>query len=121
MSTNKKRGERVFRVAFADEELRNSFEALKNGRFEERRLAERLQRAFDKLEENPKAGVAVPKSLWPTVYVKKYGIDNLRKLDLPEGWRLVYTLKGNEVEIIALVLEWFSHPGYAKRFGYKKR
>ncbi len=115
---NKK--ERVFRIAFADENVRNAFEALKDGKFEEKRLAERLQTAFNVLKENPLAGIAVPRKLWPEVYVKKYGIDNLRKYDLSDGWRLVYTLRGTEVEIISVILEWFDHPHYAKRFGYKK-
>ena len=45
----------------------------------------------------------------------------MRKYNLPNAWRLAYTLKGNEVEIISIILEWFDHEGYEKRFGYKKR
>jgi len=48
------------------------------------------------------------------------GIDNLRKYDLPNGWRLIYTVKGNSVEMVAVILEWSaSHKKYEKRFGYK--
>lgn len=79
-----------------------------------------LNRAFDELKENPLAGVKLPGELWPKIYLKKYAIDNLRKYDLPNGWRLIYTLRGSAVEIVAVILEWFSsHKGYEKRFGYK--
>ena len=73
------------------------------------------------LKKNPLAGVIIPRKLWPREYIKKYEITNLRKYDLPEGWRMIYTLAGNEVEIISIILEWFDHGNYAKRFGYKKR
>jgi hypothetical protein len=65
--------------------------------------------------------VRIPKVLWPSEYVKKYGVDNLRKYDLPDGWRLVYTLVGNKIEIISVISEWYSHKNYEKRFGYKIR
>ena len=64
-------------------------------------------------------GVKIPRNVWPRFYVQKYGIDNLRKYDLPDGWRLIYTLKGDTVRIVAVIIEWFSsHKEYAKRFGY---
>ena len=41
------------------------------------------------------------------------------KYDLPDGWRLVYTITTpNKVEIISVILEWFNHPEYEKRFHY---
>ncbi|OIO25232.1 hypothetical protein COU38_00930 [Candidatus Micrarchaeota archaeon CG10_big_fil_rev_8_21_14_0_10_54_18] len=112
---------RVKRVAFADKRVKKAFDELRSGRFEEKRLAEFIEDAIGELKENPFAGAAIPRRLWPAVYVKKYGIDNLRKYNLPNAWRLAYTLKGNEVEIISIILEWFDHEGYEKRFGYKKR
>ncbi|MFA5247449.1 MAG: type II toxin-antitoxin system RelE/ParE family toxin [Candidatus Micrarchaeia archaeon] len=105
-------------MAFADERVRTAFQRLKSGRSEERRLAELIDRAIRELLVNPLAGVVVPRRLWPQEYVRRYHIANLRKYDLPEGWRLIYFLKGNEVEIITVLLEWFDHKGYEKRFGY---
>jgi hypothetical protein len=35
--------------------------------------------------------------------VQKYCINNLRKYDLPNGWRLLYTIKGNEIEITDVI------------------
>ena len=51
-------------------------------------------------------------------YVLDYKIDNLWKYDLPNSWRLIYTIRLDEVEIISVVLEWFNHKEYDRRFGY---
>ncbi|MGI0135174.1 MAG: hypothetical protein ACREBW_09485 [Candidatus Micrarchaeaceae archaeon] len=60
----------------------------------------------------------MPKRLIPKIYMQKYGVNNLRKYNLPHGWRLVYSLKGSEIEIIAIILEWFTHKEYERRFNY---
>ena len=59
-----------------------------------------------------------PRSLFQKIYIKKYGIDNLWKYDLPKAWRLLYSIVGDEIRIIAIVIEWLSHKDYEKRFGY---
>ena len=110
--------ERIKRVAFADAAILEAFRQLQAGRFEEKRLADRIAGAIGELKQNPFAGVAVPRRLWPREYVRRFEIDNLRKYDLPDGWRLLYTVHGNEVEIISVILEWCSHKDYEKRFGY---
>lgn len=109
-------------VAFANESLREAFDTLKSGRFEDKQMCEFLNRAFDDLKKDPFIGVKVQRNDWPRIYVQKHGIDNLRKYDLPNGWRVIYTLRGNDIEIVAVILEWFSsHKEYEKRFGYKVR
>jgi hypothetical protein len=51
--------------------------------------------------------------------VTKYRIKNLWKYDLPNGWRLLYTITAdNEVEIISAILEWFDHKNYERKFKY---
>lgn len=110
---------RIKRVAFADKKLFESFNQLKSGRFEDKQLVKYLELTIDKLKHNPFYGLPIPRKLWPIEYLRNFGIDNLRKCNLPNGWRLIYTLKGNEVEIVSIVLEWFSHKSYEKRFGYK--
>ncbi len=77
-----------------------------------------LDRATDDLKADPKCGIEVPKRLIPKVYIQKYGINNLWKYNLPNAWRLVYSITGNEVEIIAILLEWFDHKNYERRFKY---
>ena len=110
--------ERIKRVAFADASILRAFRQLRAGRFEERRLADRIAGAIGELKRNPFAGMAVPRRLWPAKYVRKFSVDNLRKYDLPDGWRLIYTIHGDEIEIVSVILEWFSHKDYEKRFGY---
>ena len=105
-------------VGFGSEEIRKAFEELKEGKFEDKQLYEFLQRAIDDLKKNPFIGINIPKNLMPKEYIKKYGIDNLRKYDLPSGWRLIYTIKGNDIMIVSVVLEWMDHKNYERRFSY---
>jgi len=112
--------ERAKRVAFVDESVKKAYDELAKGPFEERQLYAWISRAVSDLKQDPLCGVRIPSRLWPKEYAK-YGVNNLFKLDMPRGWRLVYFLRGNEVEIISIILEWFDHENYEKRFGYKKR
>jgi len=105
-------------VGFGTEKLKKEFESLKNGKFEDKKLREFLERAIVDLKNNPLCGAKIPQNLWPREYCKKFNINNLRKYDLPDGWRLIYTIKINEVEILAVFLEWFNHKDYERRFGY---
>ncbi len=105
-------------VKFIDEKLYQAYESLLEGTFEEKALHQSLERAFNDLKKNPFSGIKISARLWPKEY-KKYGITNLRKYNLPNAWRLMYTLEGNEIEIVSILLEWLSHKEYEKRFGYK--
>lgn len=105
-------------VAFRDKKLESSFEALQQGRFEDRKLYCFIQRAIADLKTNPGCGVKIPRRLWPKEYVLNFSINNLRKYDLPNGWRLVYTITGDGVRIVSIILEWFDHKGYERRFRY---
>jgi hypothetical protein len=64
------------------------------------------------LRQNAFAGTQIPKRLFPVECVRKYGIKNLWKFDLPHGWRLLYTIVGNDVEILSAVLAWMPHEEY---------
>ena len=112
---------RIKRVSFADAKLQRAFENLKSGKFEDKWLASEISSAIGKLGADPFCGVSVGKRLWPYEYVKSYGIDNLRKYNMRKGWRLIYTIAGNQVEIVSIMLEWLDHKSYEKRFGYKSR
>lgn len=105
-------------VGFADEKIKEAFLSLKKGRGAEPSLYEFLGRAFDDLKKDPFCGIKIPHKLWPKEYVRKYGIDNLWKYDLPDGWRLIYTVRADEVSILTVILEWFGHKDYEWRFGY---
>ncbi|MCX6771337.1 MAG: type II toxin-antitoxin system RelE/ParE family toxin [Candidatus Micrarchaeota archaeon] len=108
-------------VKFADLSLKEAFERLKNGRHEEKELYSQIDNAIRELEKNPAAGIKIPRRVWPRIYVQKYGITTLRKYDLWKGWRLIYTLRGSSIEVVAIVLEWLDHSAYERRFGYHER
>lgn len=102
-------------VVFISDELEEDYNSLKEEDF----LKKAITRAIRDLRQNAFAGIQVPKRLFPKEYVRKYGINNLWKYDLPKGWRLLYTVAPtNEVELISAILEWFSHKDYEKRFKY---
>ncbi len=105
-------------VGFADEKTKSAFLSLKETKGAEQKLYEFLDRAFDDLKKDPFCGVKIPKKLWPKEYVKKYGIDNLWKYDLPNAWRITYTVRADQVTILSVVLEWFDHKEYERRFKY---
>jgi hypothetical protein len=73
------------------------------------------------LTEDEFYGDRIQKRLIPSYYKKKYSITNLFRVELPCFWRLLYSVSGNQVEIIALVVDICDHKLYDRRFGYKKR
>lgn len=105
-------------VAFISKKLKAEFESLKEGEYEERKLYKFIDRAIDDMKKNPTCGTKIPKKLWPKIYIKNYNITNLWKYNLPNVWRLIYTIESDEIRIMNIVLEWFNHKQYEKRFGY---
>jgi len=105
-------------VAFANKRLENNFEKLQTGKFEDKQLYKFIERAINDLKKNPISGIKIPKKLWPKYYGKEYQITNLWKYDLPNAWRLIYTIVEDQVMIVNVLLDWFSHKDYEKRFGY---
>jgi Txe/YoeB family toxin of Txe-Axe toxin-antitoxin module len=104
-------------VTFAEKRLERDFEALGAGKYDEQRLYAFLRRAIDDLKRDPLCGTKIPQRLWPRTYTPMR-LDNLWKYDLPAGWRLIYTVKSDEIEIVSIILEWFDHKGYERRFKY---
>jgi len=103
------------RVKFISEELEMQFNQLKD----EDPIKKGIIKAIKELEENAFSGIQIPKHLFPKEYVQKYGINNLWKYDLPNAWRLIYTVSPeDEVQLISAILEWFDHKDYERRFSY---
>lgn len=98
-------------------------EEIKKGikKSENQMLLKSLQRALGILRSNPFAGIHVKKSLIPKKYIKNYDASNLWKFDLSNFWRMIYTVTGNDVEIISFILDIIDHKTYNKIFGYKKK
>jgi Txe/YoeB family toxin of Txe-Axe toxin-antitoxin module len=82
-------------------------------------LLRSIKRVKELLEKNPFAGNQIPKKRIPKKYLLKYGVENLWRIELANRWRLIYTITGNEIEIINFILDVFNHKRYDKVFGYK--
>ena len=103
------------KVVFISDELEGNYNSLSEEDF----IKKSIVKAVRDLKQNAFAGIHVPKRLIPREYIKKYGINNLWKYDMPKGWRLMYTITSeNEVELISAILEWFDHKEYERRFKY---
>jgi len=72
------------------------------------------------IKQNPQYGDPVSKKLIPKEYINKYQITNLFRVELPNFWRMLYTLTegDSKIEIIAFVLDITTHKKYNKKFGY---
>jgi len=86
----------------------------------ERSILNAIEKKKELIKANPHYGEPIAKKLIPREYVVKYGITNLFWVELPNYWRMLYTLTNNEteVEIIAFVLDVIDHKTYDKKFGY---
>jgi len=82
-------------------------------------LLRSINRVRDLLKQNPFAGDQVPKRLIPDEYVRRFDVNNIWRIELADRWRLIYTITGNQIEIITFILNIFNHKDYDKRFGYK--
>lgn len=106
------------KVAFADEKIKRAFEKLKHSTTEDKMLYQWLNRAFDDLTNNVTSGIQIPNKLIPKEYMRKYSIDNLWKYNLPNAWRLLYTIKRDKITIVSIIIEWLNHKHYERRFDY---
>jgi len=105
-------------VTFKDDKLEAIFESLEKGKFEDKTLYNSINKVIGKLKTNPECGIKIPQKLWPKIYIQHHNINNLWKYNLPKGWRLLYTIKIEEIRIINVILEWLPHKEYEKRFKY---
>ena len=73
------------------------------------------------IKANIHYGEPIAKRLIPEEYKTKYETTNLFRVELPNFWRMLYTLTDGEsqIEIVAFVLDVLNHKEYDKKFGYK--
>jgi Txe/YoeB family toxin of Txe-Axe toxin-antitoxin module len=103
------------KVIFASQKLEDAFNSLKDGDS----LKKGIIKAMRELRQDVNAGIPIQKKLFPTDYIKKYGINNLWKYNLPNAWRLLYTVTPeDEIQLLTIILEWLPHKEYERRFGY---
>ena len=65
--------------------------------------------------------ILIPRKYISKKTITKYGTNKIFRVELVGYWRLLYTLIGDEVKIIAFILEFIDHDKYNKVFGYRKR
>ncbi len=106
------------KVKFADERVMRSYRSIEKGDASDRELFKKLNEVFSELEENAFCGIQIKKRLIPKTYLKKYGVDNLWKYNLPKSWRLLYSIRRDEIIVLSIILEWLPHKEYERRFGY---
>jgi len=80
----------------------------------ERIILKAIKQKADLIRVNRNYGDQISRKLIPKDYIRKYGINNLFRIELPNFWRMLYTLKTeeNQIEIIAFVLDIISHKKY---------
>ena len=102
------------KVVFVDEELEKCFNELP----ESDPIKRGIIRAITNIQENAWIGRNVKKELIPKKLIAKYNLTALWIYDLPNGWRLLYSIAPGEIEIIAAILNWMNHKDYEKLFGF---
>jgi mRNA-degrading endonuclease YafQ of YafQ-DinJ toxin-antitoxin module len=112
----------MYRVVPTDE-FDKDFERLKKrakqGDGESVKLVKLIDRGINKLKYDYKYGNHIAKEKIPKEYIETYDVKNLWKLDLSSFWRLIYTVKGTEIEVLSVLLEVLDHKKYDRKFGYK--
>ena len=103
------------KVIFADINLKEAFEKL---RLEDSRLFKEIENALSTIKQNAFVGRNVKKELIPKSLIQKYKIDNLWIYNLRKDWRLLYTITNNEIEVLAIVLDWMNHKDYERLFKF---
>ena len=73
------------------------------------------------LKMSPMAGIQIQRKSIPAAYLHKYEIDNLWKVNLVNYWRMLYSIKGDKIEIMCFILDIMDHERYDKIFGYRKK
>ncbi len=84
-------------------------------------LLRSISQKISLIKDNPQYGIHIAKKKIPVEYASRYDVDNLWKVNLSGYWRMIYTITGSEVEIIALILEIINHKEYDKKFKYRKK
>ncbi len=82
---------------------------------EEIQLLKSINNKSELLKLNPVYGQSIPKDLIPNTL----DVDNLFRVELTGYWRMLYTLKTNQIEIVNFILYIVDHKVYDKLFGYR--
>jgi len=80
-------------------------------------LRKKIDKIILEIKKNPAYGKQIPNNRLPKEYVKR-GFNNAFWVRINDSWRLIYSLTGDNVEIIAIILDYFDHKKYERKFKY---
>lgn len=101
-----------YEVRFVSAEMEKEYKELKDT---DAPLYKAISKAIDKLKLNRRAGQKIPVEQISKKCIKLYGTRHFWKLRLNREWRLIYSVAGNQVRIITVILSWFKdHKQYRK-------
>ena len=81
----------------------------------EMQMLKSIKNKIDLIKQNPFYGDNIKKELIP----KQYKVSNLWRVELTNFWRMLYTIRGDEIEIVCFILNILNHKNYNKLLGYK--
>ncbi|MEK6891191.1 MAG: hypothetical protein AABX03_03560 [Nanoarchaeota archaeon] len=102
-------------VIFAEKGLELAFDSLA----ENSPLKKSIKKAIKDIRQNVFCGNQIQKDKIPKEYIQKYKINNLWWYPLSDALRLVYSVvTPSNIEILGVIIEYFDHKSYERRFGY---
>ena len=84
-------------------------------------LLKAICREMQNLKANPWMGDHIPRQVISKNVFARYKTDRLWRVELVGYWRLIYTVSGDSIKIVDVVLKFMDHKTYDKVFGYKKK
>jgi len=84
-------------------------------------LLDSINNAIRNIKADCYYGDLIPRKFISKATFQRYGTNKIFRVELIGYWRLLYTVVGDEVKIIALILEYMDHKKYNKIFGYKRK
>ncbi|MBW6442319.1 hypothetical protein K0A97_00865 [Patescibacteria group bacterium] len=103
------------KINFFDLKLKETFDNLKD---RNERLYKEITKALNDICKNAFCGRNVKKKLIPKELIQRYKINNLWIYNLRKDWRLLYSIGRDEIDVLAIVLDWMNHKDYEKLFKF---
>jgi hypothetical protein len=106
-------------LRWENESVRDKYFALRDGRSEDKELYKSIERKLDILKFNPYRGDNIEKKKIPGLYIRKYHLNNLLKININRYWRLLYHVKSLDRDrTLVIVIDFMTHRDYDRLFGY---
>jgi mRNA-degrading endonuclease RelE of RelBE toxin-antitoxin system len=106
------------KVVFQNKKIFSAYKKLEKGDNLNKKLYKWISRAVDDLKKDAFSGILISEKQVPKSYKKIFKDKRMWKYNLPNAYRLIYTIETDRIEIFSIILEWFDHKDYDKRFKY---